>query len=61
MSENCESLVVLYKKCLNDVSTQNSIALTKTTAECFLYWNQLIKCMDNREKNKYTELNKSKL
>lgn len=61
MSENCESLVFLYKKCLNDISTQNSFALTKTTAECFLYWNQLIKCMENKEDKKNTELNKSKL
>jgi hypothetical protein len=48
MSENCENLVYLYKKCLNEISVRNSIELAKTTSDCFFYWNKLIYCMDKK-------------
>ena len=54
MSENCENLIYLYKKCLNDISVRNSLELAKTTSDCFSYWNQLIYCMDKKDKEKST-------
>lgn len=55
MYENCENLIELYKKCLRDISVRNSLELTKTTADCFGYWNQLIRCMDAKEKSDSTD------
>lgn len=61
MSKNCENLLYRYKKCLNDLSTKNQLDVTKTTTDCFFYWNELLKCIDKREKEKNTELKNSKL